>query len=294
MLPLVAGATLGLGVLVLLRTVFPPRPALATVLERLEHPAPHGPSAEELGLLHRRLQGLTGFLEGLGVSSPRLRSDLRAVAKPLERHLGDKILTALLGALVPPAMAGLAALGGVSVGVVVPAWAALGLGVGGFFVPDVALRSQAAERRASFRFALGSFFDLVVISLAGGAGVEAALYDAAHSGEGWAYGQLQRALGAARLTRETPWVALGRLGEELGVDELGELAASVGLAATEGARVGESLVSKARSLRAHELAEAESVAQSASERMSIPVVLLFVGFLIFLAYPAVTRILTGI
>ena len=76
--------------------------------------------------------------------------------------------------------------------------------------------------------------------------------------------------------------------------ELCELAASVGLAGTEGARVRESLVAKASSLRAHELSEAESAAQSASERMSLPVVLLFVGFLVFLGYPAVDRILTGI
>src|SRR5207302_10921912 len=131
-------------------------------------------------------------------------------------------------------------------------------------VPDLTLHTQAEERRRSFRYALGSFFDLVVIGLAGGGGVESALYDAAQIGDGWDYGQIQRALASSRLTRETPWAALGRVGRELGVAELEELAASVGLAGTEGARVRESLAAKAASLRSHELSQAEAEAQSAS------------------------------
>ena len=42
------------------------------------------------------------------------------------------------------------------------------------------------------------------------------------------------------------------------------------------------------------LADAESVAQAASERMSLPIVLLMVGFVIFLGYPAVNQVLTGL
>lgn len=105
-------------------------------------------------------------------------------------------------------------------------------------------------------------------------------------GEGWAYTQLQLALSAA--TRSgTPWAALGRLGEELGVEELCELAASLSLAGTEGARVRQSLAAKASSLRSHELADAETAAETATEKMAFPTVLLFLGFLIFLGYPAV-------
>ena len=69
---------------------------------------------------------------------------------------------------------------------------------------------------------------------------------------------------------------------------------SVGLAGTEGARVRESLAAKAASLRSHELSQAEAEAQSASERMSLPVVLLFLGFLVFVGYPALDRIVTGL
>jgi hypothetical protein len=53
-------------------------------------------------------------------------------------------------------------------------------------------------------------------------------------------------------------------------------------------------MAKAASLRSHELAAAEAEAESASERMNLPIALLFLGFLIFLGFPAVERILTGI
>jgi tight adherence protein C len=120
------------------------------------------------------------------------------------------------------------------------------------------------------------------------------LADAAGVGEGWAFAALRRALDQARLARETPWAALGRLGDELGVGELSELAANVALAGTEGAKVRASLAAKAVSLRTHELAEAETADQAATERMSLPVVLLFAGFLFFLGFPAVERVLHGL
>jgi Flp pilus assembly protein TadB len=118
-------------------------------------------------------------------------------------------------------MAALCALGGWRLPVLVPLWGSILFAVGGFFLPDMALHSQAEQRRASFRYALGSFFDLVVITLAGGGGVQSALHDSAQVGQGWAYAQLQDAL-ASSSRSGTPWAALGRLGEDLGIEELGE------------------------------------------------------------------------
>lgn len=290
-LALGAGALIGLGSVLFLRGLFPGQPALAAVLARLDGPvtAEAGDGNPRFGSavlrLHRRL----------GLPTQSIRHDLRVVGRPIEGHMGEKAAVALLGLLLPQALAfGAGAAYGWHVGGGVPLWASLVLAVGGFFVPDLAVHSQAEERRASFRYALGSFLDLVIISLAGGGGVESALHDSARIGSGWAYDQLRRALDASRLTRSTPWGALATLGDELGVPELCELAASVGLAGTEGARVRGSLMAKAASLRSHELAAAESEAESASERMNLPIALLFLGFLIFLGYPAVERILTGI
>ncbi len=296
--PLAAGAFVGLGLVLLIRGAFPPRPALAASLAQLNRRA-LVVDPEEVS--HQGARGLEAVLGAplarlagrLGLELRSVRRDLRVMGRPLERHLADKVLVLLTGLLLPPAMAALCALGGWRLPVVVPVWGSILLAAGGFVLPDLALHSQAEQRRASFRYALGSFFDLVVITLAGGGGVQSALHDSAQVGEGWAYSQLQDALAAASRSG-TPWEALGRLGEDLGIDELGELAASLSLAGTEGARVRESLAAKASSLRSHELASAESAAESASEKMAFPTVLLFVGFLIFLGYPAVERVLSGI
>ena len=59
-----------------------------------------------------------------------------------------------------------------------------------FSLPDLGIHAEAGKRRADFRHALGSFLDLVVISLAGGAGVEGALSEAAAIGHGWSFAQL--------------------------------------------------------------------------------------------------------
>jgi hypothetical protein len=65
----------------------------------------------------------------------------------------------------------------------------------------------------------------------------------------------------------------------------------VSLAGTEGAKVRESLTVKADSLRKHALAAAEAEAQSATERMTLPLVMLFFGFLVLVGFPAVVAVL---
>jgi uncharacterized membrane protein len=55
-----------------------------------------------------------------------------------------------------------------------------------------------------------------------------------------------------------------------------------------------SLTAKAASLRAHELTETEAAAQAATERMSLPVVLLFAAFLVFIGFPAIARVISGL
>jgi len=58
----------------------------------------------------------------------------------------------------------------------------------------------------------------------------------------------------------------------------------------EGAKVRASLTAKAAAIRNGQLADAETTA----ERMSLPLVLLFGGFLLLIGFPAVVHVLTGI
>jgi tight adherence protein C len=297
---LVRGAGFGVGVWLIVRGLFPPRPSLAQALaqlRRLPEPAPVLTTDGEGGIAARLGRPAAGALTRAGAGwllPAAVRRDLAVLGRSPERHLAEQVTLALVGLLFAPAITVLLLLGGAHLPLVVPLWASLLFAVAGFLAPDLGIRADANRRRRDFRHALSSFLDLVVVALAGGGGVETALADAASVGSGWAFGLLRRALDHARLARLTPWAALGRLGQELGVAELSELAASVALAGTEGAKVRASLAAKAASLRTHELADAETADQAATERMSLPVVLLFAGFLLFLGYPAVQKVLTGL
>ena len=296
----VCGAGVGAGLWLVLRGLYPPRPSLAQALAQLKwmpepaavlSPEAEGGIAARLG---RPVADVLGRTKAGWLLPGKVRQDLAVLGRSAERHLAEKVTLALVGLLFAPAVAVLLALGGTHVPLVVPLWASLVFMAAGLFLPDLGVHADATRRRRDFRHALSSFLDLVVVALAGGGGVETALADAAGVGSGWAFSYLRRALDQARLARQTPWAALGRLGQQLGVTELSELAASVALAGTEGAKVRVSLAAKAASLRTHQLAEAETADQAATERMSLPVVLLFAGFLLFLGYPAVQKVLTGL
>lgn len=287
------GATAGAGAALLLSAASPRPVALAAALDRLHRPRPRsvaGPTSSVTRLLG---SSWAGTAAGRRLTSA-VGADLRLVGHTPEEHLARLVTVTLMGVLWAPAAAALMRVGGVAVPVVLPVWVSLVLGVVAFFVPSVSVRADAARRRRSFRHALSSFLDVLAVSLAGGKGVEGALVDAANAGQGWAFAELRRALLEASLRGETPWAGLDRLGVELEVPELRELAATAALAGDEGARVRTSIAAKARALRLRGLTDIEAAAQSASERMSLPVVLLMVGFVAFLGYPAVVQVLTGL
>lgn len=293
---LLLGAGAGLGLWLIVVGLFPPKPTLSESLAAALNPPPPARPV----ILTRRAQGWAAtagrpgvrFLAGFGLPRAGIRRDLAVLGRSSEQHLGEQVTAAVLGLISPVLLAALTAMAGVNTGLVAPLWVALGLAAAGFFLPDLAIKSEAAQRRADFRYALSAFLDLVVIALAGGAGIDGALDDSANTGNGWAFDQIRRALASARVTRTPPWQALARLGAELDVPQLEELAASVSLAGSEGAKIRASLAAKAAALRTQQLSDAESAAQSDTERMSVPVVLLFAGFLLFLAYPAVMTVMT--
>jgi tight adherence protein C len=295
------GAVCGLAATVAWRTLAPRPVPLEAALNRLHRRndliriTDLARTDDVSGALGRIVGGpVRRFIEAIGLQLDAIQPDLRILGRTVEQHMGEKVLLAVTGFVLPIATGLLMTAGGVGVPFTFPILVSLALAVVFFFVPDLLLRQNAAERRADFAHALGSFLDLVVISLAGGAGVESALRDAAGIGDGWAFVQLRNALDVTALTGETPWAALARLGHELGVTQLAELAASVSLAGTEGARVRDSLAAKAMSLREHALADAESEAQATTEKMALPVILLFVGFLLLIGYPAVDAVINGV
>ncbi|MFE0104482.1 type II secretion system F family protein [Streptomyces sp. NPDC059009] len=232
----------------------------------------------------------TGLLRSCGLPHAHLAKDLVITERGADTYLAEKAALALTGFLVPSAVQCLLVAAGRPLPWPLPVGVSLTLAVCGFLAPDAAVRADAAQRRSAFRHALSAYLNLIHILLAGGSGVDGALTDAATIGRGWAFAHLRRALATARITRTSPWEALGQLGADLGVNELTELAAALSLAGTEGARVRASLAAKASALQTKSAGEAEAKANAATERMALPGVVMASGFILFVFYPALTQI----
>lgn len=294
------GAGAGGGLWIIVRSLQPrplPLDQLALLLDRTGIPVSAEPVDDD-----RELSGGqstlarigTSIMELLGVADrPALVDQLRVLEKSPERHAYEKMVAASAGFAVPVLMGPVLIAGGVAASPLLLLMVGVVLAVLGFFYPDLPLAEKVDNRRRAFRHAFSAYLDLVTILLAGGAGIESALEGAAESGDGWAFAEIRRALRRARLTRRTPWHAFEQLGTELGINELVELAASVSLAGDHGARVKGSLTAKADALRAAQAAELEAAAETRTEKMIVPVVVMILGLVLFIAFGAVDAITDG-
>jgi len=286
------GAGVGVGAYLCLRAVLPRPTPIDAVLEGLgrpgrsilSEPAETASLEDHLGRLALRVTSAFGH------ESHNARQELELVDRTPERHALDKVIAALAGLFMPNLVAVALTTMGIALPVGFILLLSLGTMVAGFAMPDFLLRDEAEKRRRAFRHALSSYLDLVNVLLAGGAGIETALHAAADAGDGWGYQLIRSELRRARLTGQTPWDTFAHLADRLGVNELAELAASVSLAGSHGARIRASLAAKADTLRGHQIAETEASAEAATERMTVPVAVLLFGFLIFIAAPAVATI----
>ena len=288
---LAMGSMIGLGLTAALWGLFPPREPLQARLSELSQPADLSSQSEtrwdRMGRAAAQSMGRLAF------RGRRIERDLRAAGRSPESLSLTKLGMLLFGVGLP-------------VGVWIIAWLAdawvspalvllASILVGGlfFFVPDLSLRESARKRRRELRHQISAYLDLVGLHLSGGSGIERALTEAADHGSAWGFAEIQRVLRQAQLANEPPWTALERLGRDYGSPELEELASWLMLAGTSGSRVRSSLHIKARGLRERALSEAEAEAQQATEHMSLPVVLMFSGFLGLIGYPAVAAILSA-
>ena len=295
-----AGGAAGLGLFLLALAVHPPRPPLARRLAAFDAAARQGDGrwpapAEARGGGARWPLGrwLARLCAERGWQFPSLRANLSLAGTPLEIFLATKVLLALLGLAAGPVLAVIAGLLGLRVPAVIPIWLGLLIAAAFFFLPDLEVRQKAGKRRRDFRHAIGSFLDLFAMNLAGGRGVPEALIAASDVGTGWAFWRIRDVLASARITGQTPWQVLASLAEEIRIDELRDLAASLSLVAEDGAKVRESLVARAASLRRRELADLEGQAGERSQSMLVAQLLLCAGFLLFLVFPVVGVLLGG-
>jgi Flp pilus assembly protein TadB len=129
------------------------------------------------------------------------------------------------------------------------------------------------------------------MNLAAGRGVTQALEMAANLGEGWAFSEMRAALVVARERSLPPSEGLERLGVELDIDDLVEVAGSIRLAGTNGAAVRETLNHKARTMRDRLTSQAERRAAAVTERLGLPAAAVLMGLVAFYLYPVFATLL---
>ncbi|MFF7193266.1 MULTISPECIES: type II secretion system F family protein [unclassified Streptomyces] len=290
------GAAVGLGVFVLIRALMPgKRSAVHTVAQidamRAAGPVSSGPAHTAPTDFKGRVgQRVATFYLQQGWEQRSLRADLAVLDRSWENFLATKIILAAAGVIFGPFLFAVIWQLGMGSNPVIPVWMALICGGVFFLLPDFEVRRDAADKRKDLRRVIGAYLDLVSMNLAGGRGLPEALMAAAEISDGWALTRIRNCLADARITGTSQWVALGRLGDELGVEELRDLSVTLGLVADDGAKVRESLASRAETMRHRELAEIEGSAGEKSQSMLVAQLLLCAGFLVFLIFPAAMRV----
>lgn len=301
---MLAGAITGLGVFLLVKVFLRPRQGVGAALARLDAGRRGEPSIvsvvagdeSRVGFLDRARLGIGARIEAEAAARGwhlKSKENLAIMNRPFAVHMGTKVLLAIGALIWVPLMVGVLAMFGVSLGVMTPTVFTLAAAVLAFFLPDATLAKEAAARRRDFRHVVGSFLDLVAMNLAGGRGLPEALMAASTIGDHWAMARIRQALSNARVVGITPWEGVSRLGNELGIEELRDLASALALAGDEGAKIRSSLMARAESMRRKELSEVEGQAGEKSQSMLVAQLLICAAFLLFLAYPAAAQIMNS-
>lgn len=304
--PMMSGALVGLGIYLFVRVLLRPRPGVATLVARIDAGSrsmrTHSMSEYDSSFAEMSNRGrsamttLADRFEVLaaqrGWQMQRQRADLAILNRTVGAMLATKVVSALIMLMIAPLVWGALQLGGLDLGAAMPLGLGLLLAVLGFFLPDFSLRAEAEQRRREFRRTVGIFLDLVSMNLAGGRGLPEALLAASSVSDHWSVVRIRQTLANARLFGTTPWEALGQLGKDIGLEELESLSGALLLAADDGAKIRQSLSARATTMRRKALSEAEGDEGERSQSMLIAQMLLVIAFLVYLAYPALTALMS--
>ncbi len=244
-----------------------------------------GDTAESPSLGSERLNGVLVSLHGS--QQDEFLSDLEVVGRT-ERDHASEVVKGVLGAalilfIVFWMLAGISAL-------TLILSLIFGLPLG-YLMVDTELTRQAKKRRAEFEETLVSVLSLMSISMEGGSGLNTAIQHTLSLGEGWVIEALTRAVDEAEFRKETPWTVLEQLGQDLMIPSLIELSATLSLVGTSGARISQTLSGRAGSAREKLLIDRRSEAEAKSGSMGVPLGLMTLAWVLFLAYPAVAQLL---
>jgi hypothetical protein len=204
--------------------------------------------------------------------------------------MGRKVVASVGGFLVGlVALATLQYVAGVGLPTGAPLAVAVIAAVALFVAPDIDVRKEAEAAGRVHRAAVHLPGPGVAEDGRSRGRHAAALPEAAQRGR-LADDAHPRHLVRARLSGQDEWDALGQLGERIAVPDLRELGALVKLVADDGAQVRTTLTARAASMRRARLADEEGNAEERNQSMRLAHMLIAVGFMVFVGYPAFVNI----
>lgn len=278
---LIPGLIIGAGVALIVTALIPRQPHLATTLARLGETTPIIEDVGD-GSLQYRVGSWTArhLPDRSWLKVPT--TDLRLIGVSQEKYFYDKVLLALVGFLAPFAL-GLFAQALGFMPFYIPAVLGIFLAAWLWFSVDGDYRKKANEARAEFTRAVAVYLELVAAERKRGATAARALDTSAAVGESWVFVRIRQELTRARYAGVAPWDALDALSTEIDVPDLADVAKIVRLSGEDGASIYETLRSRGKTLRHKLLAEEHETANSASEKMQIPLsitLFVYVGIII--------------
>lgn len=276
-------AAAGIWALVMVRVQ--PQPRLGDAFDLLDGRRPE-PVDGEPGV--NRLGAWVRGRSGLAVGDDTRRR-LRMVGTSIDRHIAHKTLGALVGALVPALLAGGLTwlVGAFSV---LPVLFVLAGGVLGFSWPDLRLRQRDQVVTADAAEALLSYVDLVTLErLANRSGTQA-LHAAAAVSDVTVFRAIAEVLERTRLEQRAPYADLQRLGAELELPALVDIADVMRLDEA-GAALSGALRARVKELRDAHLTAMKVRATEVSERMGVLMVVPTLLFGLLFLVPPLLRLL---
>ena len=225
-------------------------------------------------------------------SKSLLLQDARMVGRSPETHALHKMTGLVFGSVL------LAALGGFAYTLlnltlplpIIVATAGVG-GLGGWWLPDSILKTEADKERVLFQQVTESWLELVAQLVTAGADTFGALVSAASYSEQPGFVVIRDALRTAAASSEPPWAGLRRLSEERRLRFLDPFCAALELAGTTGAGSRQAILAQVDAARSKVMLEADAAAASSGEKMGAPLALIGGAFMILMGYPPMAGIL---
>lgn len=286
---MLAGAGLGVGIVLLLVARLATSPDLGAAMANLT--APSGPAhghADDLTTRVGRWARTT--IPGLAHGRTR-QADLELLGLDPARHAGDKVVGAFAGLLAPTLITAAFGLVGIHLPLAIPLIAGIGFATVLLLSADQGVAIRADSARREVRRALSAYADLISLERSAGAGASESMESAAAAAPNWVFDRLHATLVQARLAGQAPWDALAGLAARVDVPELADLAGVMRLAGEESTSVSATLKARASALRNALAEDAHAQANSAMQKMMLPLAGMALIYLVLLALPGVLTVL---